>query len=143
MKKGTVSTILSALLAASGLILPKGAARELLITTAALAFTGGLMSMVSLKLLFAGAPGFRQGGLQARAQDFRAKLKQLLLEQLSREDELRRFFAKRPGVFRWQAYIQPSDSGRGICAMLMEKEWERISSPEVVEPLVEQQLEKL
>jgi hypothetical protein len=144
MKKGTVSTILSALLAAAGLLLPKGVARELIMTTGALAFTGGLISTVSLKFLFDGAPGSPKRGLvQARAQEFRARLKQLFLEQLFREEDLRRFLSKRPGIFHWQKYLKPADSGRGIFATMMEKEWERISSPETVEPLVEKQLENL
>lgn len=135
--------ILFALLGAVGFFLPEGAVQELLLAMGLAALAGGITSKLLIQMLFHGIPGIVGSGvLPGRAGKLRARLKEIFREQL-REEDLRQFWVKHQGDFRLQNYLASSAAARGIFSTLLEKQWERISSPEAIQPIVDRQIDKL
>lgn len=144
MNKGIVSNSISASLLGLGLILPRGSLQELVLATGLLSFTGGITNALGVKILFDKIPALPGSGvIPARFREFRSKLKQLFLERFLSEREMRQFFARHSSDFRLQDYIKESEGRPGLFASLVEKRWDKLSSPETLQPIVDGQMEEL
>jgi uncharacterized membrane protein YheB (UPF0754 family) len=144
MDKGTFSNLVSGLLFAVGLILPAGTAREFTLAIGMFAFSGGITNALAVKMLFDRIPGLVGSGvIPARFREIRVKMKELILRHFFDEENLRRFIARHRGDLDWRSFLKPGPAGRGPLVALVEEHWDRLTSPERLEPLIARQIEKL
>lgn len=145
MDKGSVSNLASAALFTAGVVMPEGWARQAVLATGMFAFSGGITNALAVKMLFDRIPGLVGSGvIPARFQEIRAKIKQLILEHFFSESYLRQYLAAEKGGIRLERYVQAKGgSSRGPLAQTLEAHWDRLASPDVLRPLVDEQLERL
>jgi len=144
MDKGTTSNLLSAALFVAGLALPSGAAREILLSVGLFAFSGGITNSLAVKMLFDRIPGLAGSGvIPARFREIRAKVKDLIMEHFFNEEYLRQYFSDYEREVDWQRYLRPSGGSRGPFAGIVEKQWRKLTAVEVVQPIIDEQVEKL
>jgi len=144
VNKGTVSNLISAVAFGTGLAMPAGTAREFVVAMALFAFSGGITNALAVKMLFDRIPGLIGSGvIPARFREIRTKVKQLILEHFFDQDHLQQYFKDFEGDVGWQKYLKGTTRSRGPLAGVIEKQWDKLTAPEVVQPMIDQQMEKL
>lgn len=143
MDKGTLSNVLSAAVFGTGLCLPHGFPREIVLSIGLFAFSGGITNSLAVKMLFDRIPGLAGSGvIPARFREIRTKLKSLISEHFFSPEYLHRYFAEEGRKIPWSSYVKRPGQAGGVAAFLG-KQWDRVASPEALAPLVDRQLEKL
>ncbi len=144
MDKGTVSNLTSALLLVVSILLPDGAARALVFSAAIFAFSGGVTNWLAVKMLFDRIPGLIGSGvIPARFREIRSKVKDLIVEHFFDEEYLKDFFSQRQGEIDWQKYLKRSSNGGSPMSDFVERQWEKLTSADVVQPMIDSQIDKL
>ncbi|MBI4605900.1 MAG: hypothetical protein HY721_28380 [Planctomycetes bacterium] len=144
MDKGTFSNAVSAVVFGTGLVLPPGAVRDAFVSVGLFAFSGGITNALAVKMLFDRVPGLAGSGvIPARFREIRAKVKSVILERFFEEDHLRRYIAEEAGKVDWRAYLKGDGSGSGPVAAFVERQWDRLAGPAALEPLIDEQIERL
>jgi len=144
MDKGTFSNFASAGLFGVGLLLPRGTIQELVLSIGMFAFSGGITNSLAVKMLFDRIPGLAGSGvIPARFKEIRSKVKNLILEHFFDEGYLRRFFSGQDRKIDWKRYIKPSSGAKAPLAGYIEAQWDKLTSPHVVQPIIDEQMEKL
>jgi uncharacterized membrane protein YheB (UPF0754 family) len=144
VNKGTVSNLISAATFGTGLAMPACTAREFVVPMALFAFSGGITNALAVKMLFDRVPGLIGSGvIPARFREIRAKVKQLILEHFFDREHLQQFFKDLEGDIEWHKYLKRTPRSRGPLAGVIEKQWNKLTAPEVVQPIIDQQMEKL
>ncbi len=147
MNKGTVSNIVSGTLLATGIALWAadlgGTFQELVLTTGLFAFSGGITNALAVKMLFDRIPGLVGSGvIQHRFAEIREEIKRLILEEFFTEENLREFLREKSGELDLLSYLQgPGDSNPAVA--FVESQWDKLTSPEVLDPLLDQQVDKI
>lgn len=141
MNAGTLSNFVSAACVGLGTLLPEGRLREVVLSASLLAFTGGITNSLALKMLFGAIPGLKGSkSITSRLDEIRQRIRKLLLDNFFSPSDLRRFISDRKSDFQWSRYVRKDD---GPFAKLIGKQWRRIASRSVIDPIVDEQIEKL
>ena len=144
MDKGTASNITSACVLTLGLLLDAGAAQAWILSAGLFGFSGGITNWLAVKMLFDRIPGLIGSGvIPARFREIRRKIKDLILEHFFDEEYLRRFFAENQQDIDWSRYIKSSDGDRSPVASFAEQQWEKLTGAEVIQPMIDEQIDKL
>ena len=142
--KGFISNLISAGFFGVGLILPRSLFQEIVLNTGLFAFSGGITNSLAVKMLFDRIPGFYGSGvIPARFREIRLKIKALILEHFFDESYLRQFFTSRETPVDWSRYVKSSGKASNPVARFIETQWDHLASNEVVQPIIDQQIEKL
>ena len=144
MNKGTFSNLISAATFGAGLALPTGPAREFVVSMALFAFSGGITNALAVKMLFDKIPGLMGSGIiPARFREIRAKVKQLILEHFFDQEYLQQYLKDSGNNIAWQKYLKSTTGSQSPLAGVVEKQWSKLTAPEVVQPIIDEQMEKL
>lgn len=144
MDKGTISNLSSATLFALGLALPRGPVQATILSVGMFAFSGGITNSLAVKMLFDRIPGLVGSGvIPARFREIRAKIRQMILAHFFNDTHLRTFLAEHGNAFSIQDYLKGNGQGGGYVTRIVDQQWERIAAPQVIQPIVDQQIEKL
>lgn len=145
MDKGTFSNCLSAAVLGVSLVLPEGVFRALLFSTGMYAFSGGITNWLAVKMLFDRIPGLIGSGvIPARFREIRSKVKNLILEHFFNPEYLEQFFADHAQDIDWQSYVKKASGGApNPIGRLVEKEWDKLTAKDVVQPVIDAEIEKL
>jgi uncharacterized membrane protein YheB (UPF0754 family) len=148
MDKGSLSNATSAAVWATGLCLPVGPAKEVFLSVGLFAFSGGITNALAVKMLFDRIPGLVGSGvIPARFREIREKIKSLILEHFFSDAYLRKYFATRTRSVDWKKYMKTRTSsgaeGRGPLGSYVDAQWQKLASPEVIQPIVDGEIEKL
>ena len=146
MNKGTVSNSISATLLVVGLVLGysdvDGAAQTLVLSVGMFAFSGGVTNSVAVKMLFDRVPGlYGSGGIQSRFTEIREEIKRLILDEFFTEENLERFLRGRSRDVDLLSYVK-GPGGANPAVAFVETQWGQLTSPELLDPLLEEQVEK-
>jgi uncharacterized membrane protein YheB (UPF0754 family) len=143
MDKGTVSNVISVAVLVVGWALPPSAIQALVLTAGMYAFSGGITNALAVKMLFDRIPGLVGSGvIPARFEQIRRKIKELILEHFFNEEYLRRYLAENAGDVDWSKYVKTS-SGSNPMTAFVEAQWDELTSPQLLQPLITLQVEKL
>lgn len=147
MNKGTFSNLVSGTLLATGLILAAadagGPFRDLVLTIGIFAFSGGITNALAVKMLFDRIPGLAGSGvIQNRFAEIREEIKSLILEQFFTEENLREFLQEKSKDVDLLAYLKGPENTSPATAFV-ESQWDQLTSPEVLDPLLDKQVDKL
>ncbi len=144
MDKGTASNITSACVLTLGLLLDSGAAQAWILSAGLFGFSGGITNWLAVKMLFDRIPGLIGSGvIPARFREIRRKIKDIILEHFFDEEYLRRFFAENQQDIDWSRYIKSSNGDRSPVASFVEQQWEKLTGAEVIQPMIDEQIDKL
>jgi hypothetical protein len=145
MDKGTFSNFVSAGVFGVGWVLPRGNAQDLVLSIGMCALSGGITNSLAVKMLFDRIPSLAGSGvIPARFKEIRAKVKSLILEHFFEEAYLHRFFSDTERKIDWKRYLKPrSPQDKAPLGTYVEAQWEKLSAREVVQPIIDQQIEKL
>ncbi len=153
MDKGTASNITSACVLTLGLLLDSGAAQAWILSAGLFGFSGGITNWLAVKMLFDRIPGLIGSGvIPARFREIRRKIKDIILEHFFDEEYLRRFFAENQQDIDWSRYIRSSgessdgssrSGGKSPVASFVEQQWEKLTGAEVIQPMIDEQIDKL
>jgi len=144
MDKGTASNFASAAIFGAGLLLPESAFQEVVRNVGLFAFSGGITNSLAIKMLFDRIPGLVGSGvIPARFKEIRLKVKNVILEHFFDEAYLRQYFASQESKLDWRRYVKTGGAGGNPVARFVESEWEKVASPQVVQPIIDKQIEKL
>jgi uncharacterized membrane protein YheB (UPF0754 family) len=147
MNKGTVSNIISGTLLALGIALAAadtgGAFQELVLTIGLFAFSGGITNALAVKMLFDRIPGLVGSGvIQHRFAEIREEIKRLILDEFFTEENLREFLREKSENIDLLSYLQgPGDSNPAVA--FVESQWDKLTSPEILDPLLDKQVDKI
>ncbi len=93
MNKSVVTNLVALIVTISGLLLA-GRIGELVLSTGLYALSGGITNWLAIHMLFEKVPGFYGSGvIPARFAEFRAGIRDLVMQQFFNPENLRRFFA--------------------------------------------------
>ena len=93
MNKSVVTNLVALIVTISGLLLA-GRTGELVLSTGLYALSGGITNWLAIHMLFEKVPGFYGSGvIPARFVEFRAGIRDLVMQQFFNPENLRRFFA--------------------------------------------------
>ena len=93
MNKSVVTNLVALIVTISGLLLA-GRTGELVLSTGLYALSGGITNWLAIHMLFEKVPGFYGSGvIPARFTEFRAGIRDLVMQQFFNPENLRRFFA--------------------------------------------------
>ena len=144
MDKGTLSNTISASILILGLALDAGPVQALILSAGLFAFSGGITNWLAVKMLFDKIPGLIGSGvIPARFREIRRKVKDLILEHFFEEEYLRKFFSEHQKDVDWTRYIKSSREGQSLLAVFVEKQWEKLTSAEVIQPMIDKQIDHL
>ncbi len=144
MDKGTASNVISTCILTLGLLLDHGPAQAWILSIGLFAFSGGITNWLAVKMLFDRIPGLIGSGvIPARFREIRRKVKDLILEHFFDEEYLRRFFAEHRKDVDWGRYIKSSGSGKSPVTSFVENQWEKLTAPEVIQPIIDEQIDRL
>jgi uncharacterized membrane protein YheB (UPF0754 family) len=144
MDKGTFSNILSGAVFGTGLALPHGAVRDFTLSVGLFAFSGGITNALAVKMLFDRIPGLVGSGvIPARFREIRQKIQDLILKHFFSEEYLREFFEREKGSLDWRSFVRGSESGRGPVARILEKQWDRFTGPDTLDPILDREIDRL
>ncbi|HVR73237.1 MAG TPA: hypothetical protein VMT52_02855 [Planctomycetota bacterium] len=143
MDKGTLSTLASASVFAAGFALPAGLAREIVLSTGLLAVSGGITNSLAVKMLFDRIPGLAGSGvIPARFREIRSRVKSLIMEHFFDEAYLRAYLAELKDL-DLRKYLKTSGEKGGSFERFVESRWGHLTSAETLDPIIEQEIEKL
>ena len=144
MDKGTFSNFVSAAAFGLGLVLPESPTQRFILATGMFAFSGGITNSLAVKMLFDRVPGLVGSGvIPGRFREIRRKMRELILAHFFDPAHLRSFFQNHRAEFSLGRYLKGGGSQGGIVTGFVEKQWDSMASPQVLEPLVDRQIEKL
>ena len=142
MDKGTASNLISA--CCLGISLTASGLPPVFYTASMFAFSGGITNWLAVKMLFDRIPGLIGSGvIPARFKEIRSKVKDLIMEHFFDEEHLRSFLSDQAGSMDWGHYLKPQEGSDGPMATVIRKQWDRVTAPEVIQPIVDRQIEKL
>ncbi len=147
INKGALSNIVSGTLLSTGLVLAAadigGTFQELVLTIGLFAFSGGITNALAVKMLFDRIPGLVGSGvIQHRFEEIREEIKRLILDEFFTEENLREFLRDKSENVDLLSYLQgPGDSNPALA--FVESQWDKLTSPEVLDPLLDQQVDKI
>ena len=146
MNKGTFSNLASGAMLVTALAL--GAAdtapgiREVLLSVGLFAFSGGITNALAVKMLFDRIPGLEGSGvIQHRFTEIREEIKRLILDEFFTEENLERFLRERSRDIDLLSYVK-GPGGANPAVAFVETQWGQLTSPELLDPLLEKQVEK-
>ena len=142
--KGTLSNVASGALLATGLLLPKETPLQpVIFSTGMFALSGGLTNWLAVKMLFDRIPGLIGSGvIPARFREIRASVRDLILEHFFGEEDLRKFFTEQQKDVDWGRYLKTNSSANPV-AGFVEKQWHRLTSTEVIQPIIDREIDNL
>lgn len=145
MDKGTFSNWCSAATFGASFLLPRGQFQQIVQSVGLFAFSGGITNSLAVKMLFDRIPGLVGSGvIPARFREIRLKVKSLILEHFFDEAYLREFLSGSDTAIDWKRYVKPGNaSPAGGLKGFVESQWESLSSPQVIQPIVDREVEKL
>lgn len=148
MDKGTASNFVSAGLLGFCLLQPE--VHPGFYSASLFAFSGGITNWLAVKMLFDRIPGLVGSGvIPARFREIRAKVKGLILEHFFDRQHLETFFREHASQLDLGRYLKtgepaaPGATPRSPFAGVIEQQWEKLTSPEIIQPLIDRQLERL
>jgi uncharacterized membrane protein YheB (UPF0754 family) len=95
-------------------------------------------------MLFDRIPGLIGSGVvPARFREIRAKIRHMILAHFFNDAQLRGFLAERRNGFSIHHYLKGNGQGAGVVARMIDQQWDRIAAPQVIQPIVDLQIEKL
>lgn len=142
--KGTLSNLISALLLILGLLLGESPFQAMILSAGLFALSGGITNSLAIKMLFDRIPGLVGSGvIPARFRDIRREVKRLILENFFSEEYLQTFLADNAGEIDWSAYLKASKKTEGRFTAFVEAQWDRLSAPEAIRPVVRIQIDRL
>jgi uncharacterized membrane protein YheB (UPF0754 family) len=142
MDKGTASNVASA--CCLGISLTASGLPPVFFTASMFAFSGGITNWLAVKMLFDRVPGLIGSGvIPARFKEIRSKVKDLIMEHFFDEEHLRDFLGEHTGSMDWGRYLKTQEGSDGPMEAVIRKQWDRLTAPEVVQPIVDRQIEKL
>ena len=143
MDKGTLSNCISAVVLAVGAALSPGPAQGLVLSAGLFAFSGASRTGSQSRCCSTVSPGLIGSGvIPARFKEIRRQVKELIVEHFFDEAHLRRFFAEHQQDIDWKQYLKQGEGGSPQRAMIL-KQWDKLTAPDVVQPVIDQQIEKL
>ena len=144
MDKGTVSNVVSTGVLALGLLWEAGQVKALILSAGLFAFSGGMTNWLAVKMLFDKIPGLIGSGvIPARFREIRRKVKDLILEHFFEEEYLRKFFSEHQKDVDWNRYIKTFSEGRSPVTAFVEKQWEKLTGADVIQPIIDKQIDSL
>lgn len=124
--------------------MPAGTARDFVVSMAMFAFSGGVTNALAVKMLFDKIPGLIGSGvIPARFREIRAKVKQLILTHFFDKEHLQQYFNDFKNDIDWQKYLKGGAQSKDPMAMVIERQWNKLTAPEVIQPVIDEQMEKL
>lgn len=144
MDKGTASNLASAGLFGLGLLLPRSLGQDVILNVGLFAFSGGITNALAVKMLFDRIPGLIGSGvIPARFKEIRLKVKNLILEHFFDAAHLREFFSSEGAQIDWKRYVKSTGTASHPLASFVGSHWDKVASSEVVQPIVDEQINKL
>jgi len=144
VSKGTYSNVASATCFALGLALPHGPVQAVILSAGMFAFSGGITNTLAVKMLFDRVPGLVGSGvIPARFREIRSEIKRLILTHFFDGDHLRTFLRANGSRFKAHHYLKGGEKARGVVTAFIDQQWERFAAPDVIRPIVDEQIEKL
>lgn len=144
MNPGIIANIVSGTCLGIAAAAPAGPARDAILCLSGLSFSCGAASALAVKVLFDRVPGLPASGvLLGRSREIRSAVREAVLQKLLDPDDLRRILATGPSGIDPRRYIRGLGTSGGAATAFVESRWDRIASPEVIDPIVDRQLEKL
>ncbi|MGQ9591884.1 MAG: hypothetical protein ACUVYA_16510 [Planctomycetota bacterium] len=141
--KGTLSNCASAAALLAGLSLPRGPVQGFVLAVGLFAFGGGITNSLAVKMLFDRIPFLIGSGvIPARFREIRTKIRQLIMTHFFAPRNLEEYFREHRTDFDPRRYLKGAE-GRGLVSAFLEANWEKIASPQVIEPIVDRQIQKL
>ncbi|MAM45155.1 MAG: hypothetical protein CMJ91_00470 [Planctomycetes bacterium] len=146
MNKGTFSNLASGALLTTALALAATdtapGIREVLLSVGLFAFSGGITNALAVKMLFDRIPGLAGSGvIQHRFTEIREEIKRLILDEFFTEENLERFLRGRSRDVDLLSYVK-GPGGANPAVAFVETQWGQLTSPELLDPLLEEQVEK-
>ena len=142
MDKGTASNLISAACLVVSLAVSN--VPPVFYSASMFAFSGGITNWLAVKMLFDRIPGLIGSGvIPARFKEIRSKVKDLIMEHFFDEEHLRQFFDEQSGSMDWSRYLKTKEGGGGPMEAVIAQQWDKLTAPGVVQPIVDRQLEKL
>ena len=147
INKGTLSNLVSGTLLLTGLLLAATetavAASDVILSIGLFAFSGGITNALAVKMLFDRIPGLAGSGvIQSRFTEIREEIKRLILDQFFTEENLHRFLREKTAEVDLLSYLKGEDGGNPAVTFV-ETQWDQLTSPEVLDPLLDEQVEKI
>lgn len=147
INKGAFSNIVSGTLLTTGIVLASadvgGAFQELVLTIGLFAFSGGITNALAVKMLFDRIPGLVGSGvIQHQFAEIREEIKRLILDEFFTEENLREFLREKSENIDLLSYLQGPGGGNPAVAFV-ESQWDKLTSPEVLDPLLDKQVDKI
>ena len=147
INKGTLSNLASGTLLLTGLLLAATetavAASDVILSIGLFAFSGGITNALAVKMLFDRIPGLAGSGvIQSRFTEIREEIKRLILDQFFTEENLHRFLREKTAEVDLLSYLKGEDGGNPAVTFV-ETQWDQLTSPEVLDPLLDEQVEKI
>ena len=147
MNKGPFSNLVSGTLLTTGIVLAATGVgesfREPVLTIGLFAFSGGITNALAVKMLFDRIPGLVGSGvIQHRFAEIREEIKSLILDQFFTEENLRQFLRDKSSDIDLLAYFKGPENASPAAAFV-ETQWDKLTSPEVLDPLLDKQVDKI
>ena len=144
--KGTVSNWISAACLGLSVFLPVNTFTAAFASASMFAFSGGITNWLAVKMLFDRIPGLVGSGvIPARFREIRRTVKELILEHFFNDEHLKQYFAKNLKEVDWGKFLKKGEGGKAVSPItpLVMKQWEKLTSKDVVQPIIDQQIDKL
>ena len=147
INKGTLSNLASGTLLLTGLLLAATetavAASDVILSIGLFAFSGGITNALAVKMLFDRIPGLAGSGvIQSRFTEIREEIKRLILDQFFTEENLHQFLREKTAEVDLLSYLKGEDGGNPAVTFV-ETQWDQLTSPEILDPLLDEQVEKI
>lgn len=147
INKGTISNLVSGTLLLTGLLLAAtetaAAASDVILSIGLFAFSGGITNALAVKMLFDRIPGLAGSGvIQSRFTEIREEIKRLILDQFFTEENLHQFLREKTAEVDLLSYLK-GEGGGNPAVTFVETQWDRLTRPEVLDPLLDEQVEKI
>jgi len=147
INKGTLSNLASGTLLLTGLLLAATetaiAASDVILSIGLFAFSGGITNALAVKMLFDRIPGLAGSGvIQSRFTEIREEIKRLILDQFFTEENLHQFLREKTAEVDLLSYLKGEDGGNPAVTFV-ETQWDQLTSPEVLDPLLDEEVEKI
>ena len=94
-------------------------------------------------MLFDRIPGLAGSGvIQSRFTEIREEIKRLILDQFFTEENLHQFLREKTAEVDLLSYLKGEDGGNPAVTFV-ETQWDQLTSPEVLDPLLDEQVENI
>ena len=143
----TLSTLASGPLLLPGLLLTAtetaAAAGAMILSIGLFAFSGGITNTLAVKMLFDRIPGLAGSGvIQSRFAEIREEIRRLILDQFFTEENLHQFLREKTAEVDLLSYLK-GEGGGSPAVTFVETQWDQLTSPEILDPLLDEQVEKI